>query len=161
MCNGCMLGVVLFWEWFLGCLGLRCRLRFGFVCIAGDQMVVVENCAHQLRTSFQSLGSMVSEAGVGALVVEVAICLFGFEVGVGFGKRAVAGTCAQRFRSAPLPLIDIPSKLLYFDDLQICLMLAMGLFNRGHLRCKPHCRWTSSMQVPNKSIPQIALLFCI
>ena len=64
---------------------------------------MAENCAHQLRTSFQSLGSMVLEAGVGALVMEVAICLFGFEVGVGFGKRVidrrwrepVSNTCAQ------------------------------------------------------------------
>ena len=103
-------------------------------------MVVAENCAHQLRTSFQGLSSMVLEAGVGVLVMEVAICLFGFDVGVGFGKRAVAGTCAQRLHSAPSPLIDIPSKLLCFDDLQICLMLAMGLFARGRLRCKPHCQ---------------------
>ena len=50
---------------------------------------MAENCAHQLRTSFQSLGSMVLEAGVGALVMRVAICLFGFEVGVGFGKRVI------------------------------------------------------------------------
>ena len=62
-------------------------------------MVVAENCGHQLHTSFQSLSSMVLEVGFGFLVMEVAICLFGFEVGVGFGKRAVAGTvrnaCAQ------------------------------------------------------------------
>ena len=44
---------------------------------------------HQLRASFQSLGSMVLEAGVKALVMGVAICLFGFEVGVGFGKRVI------------------------------------------------------------------------
>ena len=50
---------------------------------------MAESCAHQLHTSFQSLGSMVLEAGVGALVMEVAICLFGFEVGVGFGKRVI------------------------------------------------------------------------
>ena len=74
---------------------------------------------------------MVLEAGVGVLVMEVAICLFGFEVGVGFGKWAVVGTCAQHLCSAPSPLIDTPSKLLYFDDLQICLMLAMGLFSHG------------------------------
>ena len=82
---------------------------------------------------------MVLEAGVGVLVMEVAICLFGSDVGIGFGKRAVAGTCAQCLRSASSPLIDIPSKLLCFDDLQICLMLAMGLFTHGRLRCKPHC----------------------
>ena len=103
-------------------------------------MVVVENCAHQLRTSFQGLSSMVLEAGVGVLVMEVAICLFGFDVGVGFGKRAVAGTCAHRLRSASSPLIDIPPKLLCFDDLQICLMLVMGLFAHGCLQCKPHCQ---------------------
>ena len=102
-------------------------------------MVVAENCAHQLHTSFQGLSSMVLEAGVGVLVMEVAICLFGFDVGVGFGKRAVAGTCAQRLRSASSPLFDIASKLLCFDDLQICPILAMGLFTRGCLRCKSHC----------------------
>ena len=102
-------------------------------------MAMAENCAHKLRASFQSLGSMVLEAGVGALVMEVAICLFGFDVGVGFEKRAVAGTCAQCLRSASSPQFDIPSKLLCFDDLQICLMLAMGLFAYGRLRCKPHC----------------------
>ena len=80
-------------------------------------MVVVENCAHQLCTSFQGLSSMVLEAGVGVLVMEVATCLFGFDVGVGFGKRAVAGTCAQCLHSTSSPLIDIPSKLLCFDDL--------------------------------------------
>ena len=103
-------------------------------------MVVAENCAHQLRTSFQSLSSMVLEAGVGVLVMEVAICLFGFDIGVGFGNRYVAGTCAKCLRSASSPLFDIPSKFLCFDDLQICLMLAMGLFTHGRLRCKPHCQ---------------------
>ena len=58
-------------------------------------MVVAEICAHQLRTSFQSLSIMVLEAGVGVLVMEVAICLFGFDIRVGFGKQVVAGTCAQ------------------------------------------------------------------
>ena len=101
---------------------------------------MVENCVHQLCTSFQGFTSMGLEADVVVLVMEVAICLFGFDVGVGFGKRAVAGTCAQRLHLAFSPLIDIPSKLLCFDDLQICLMLAMGLFTRGRLRCKPHCR---------------------
>ena len=52
---------------------------------------------------------MVLEAGVGVLVMEVAVCLFGFDVGVGFGKRAVVGTCAQCLRLASSPLIDIPS----------------------------------------------------
>ena len=103
-------------------------------------MVAAENCVHQLRTSFQGLSSMVLEAGVGVLVMEVAICLFGFDVGVGFGKRVVAGTCAQCLRSASSPLFDIPSMLLCFDDLQICLMLAMGLFAHGHLQCKLHCQ---------------------
>ena len=103
-------------------------------------MVVAENCVHQLRTSFQGLSSMVLEAGVGVLVMEVAICLFGFDVGVGFGKRAVARTHAQCLRSASSPLIDIPSKLLCFDDLQICLMLVMGLFTCRRLRCKLHCQ---------------------
>ena len=79
-------------------------------------MVAAENCAHQLRTSFQGPSSMVLEAGVGVLVMEVAICLFGFDVEVGFGKWAVAGTCAQCLRSAPSPLIDTPSKLLWFDE---------------------------------------------
>ena len=59
---------------------------------------MAENCAHQLRASFQSLGSMVLEAGVGALVMEVAICLFGFEVGVGFGKRVI-----DRWSREPAP----------------------------------------------------------
>ena len=54
-----------------------------------DRLVVEENCAHQLRASFQNLGSMVLEAGAGALVMEVAICLFGFGVGVVFGKRVI------------------------------------------------------------------------
>ena len=49
-------------------------------------MVVAENCVHQLCTSFQGLSSMVLEAGIGVLVMEVATCLFGFDVGVGFGK---------------------------------------------------------------------------
>ena len=80
------------------------------------------------------------EAGAGVLVMEVAIYLFEFEVGIGFGKRAVAGTYAQCLRSASSPLIDIPSKLLCFDDLQICLMLVMGLFTHGRLRCKLHCQ---------------------
>ena len=101
---------------------------------------MAENCAHQLHTSFQGLSSMVLEAGVGVLVMEVAICLFGFGVGVGFGKRAVAGTCVQCLHSASSPLFDILSKLLCFDDLQICLMLVMGLFAHGCLRCKPHCQ---------------------
>ena len=96
---------------------------------------------------------MVLEAGARVLDIEVATCLFGFDVGVGFGKRAVAGTYAQCLRSASSPLIDIPSKLLCFDDLQIFLMLAMGLFANDHLRCKPHCRRKSSMQVQNRSTP--------
>ena len=100
---------------------------------------MVENCAHQLRTSFQGLSSMVLEAGVGVLVMEVVIRLFGFDVGVGFIKQVVARTCAQCFCSSSLPLIDIPSELLCFDDLQICLMLAMGLFTCGRWRCKLHC----------------------
>ena len=61
---------------------------------------MAENCAHQLRTSFQSLGSMVLEAGVGALVMEVAICLFGFEVGVGFGKRVIERRWREPVRNA-------------------------------------------------------------
>ena len=103
---------------------------------------MAENCAHQFCTSFQSLGSMVLEAGVGALVMEVAICLFGFEVLVGFGKRVIDRRWREPVHNdcAPSQLIDIPSKLLFFDDLQICLMLAMGLFTHGSLRCKPHCR---------------------
>ena len=84
-------------------LGLGCGLRFGFVCRAGDLLVVAENCVHQLHTSFQTLSSMVLEAGAEALVMEVAICLFGFEVGVGFGKQVidrrwrepVCNACAQ------------------------------------------------------------------
>ena len=76
---------------------------------------------------------MVLEAGVGVLVMEVAICLFGFDVRVGFGKQAVARTCAQRLCTASSPLFDVPSKLLCFDELQICLMLAMGLF--AHVAC--------------------------
>ena len=82
-------------------------------------MVVAENCVHQLRSSFQSSSSVVLEAGVGVLVMEVAICLFGFDIGVRFGKWAVAGTCAQCLRSASSPLINILSKLLCFDELQI------------------------------------------
>ena len=100
--------------------------RFVEVCRAGERVVVAENCVYQLCTSLQSLSIMVLEAGVGILVMEVAICLFGFEVGVGFGKQAVAGTCVQCLCPVPSPLIDIPSKLLSFDDLQICLMLVMG-----------------------------------
>ena len=60
---------------------------------------MVENCAHQLHTSFQNLSSMVLETGVGVLVMEVAICLFGFDVEVGFGsgrwREPVRNTCAQ------------------------------------------------------------------
>ena len=63
-------------------------------------MVVAENCASQLRTSFQSLGSMVLEAGVGVLVMGVAICLFGFEVGVGFGKRVIDRQWREPVRNA-------------------------------------------------------------
>ena len=95
-----MLGVALFRQWCLGCLGLGCWLRFGFVCRAGERLVVAENCAHQLRTSFQSLGSMVLEASVGALVMEVAICLFGFEVLVGFGKRVIDRRWREPVRNA-------------------------------------------------------------
>ena len=70
-------------------------------------MVVAENCAYQLRTSFQGLSSMVLEAGVGVLVMEVATCLFGFGIEVGFGKRAVVEICVQCLNSASSPLIDI------------------------------------------------------
>ena len=101
-------------------------------------MVAAENCVHQLRTSFQGLSSMVLEAGVGVLVMKVAICLFRFDVGVWFGKQVVVGTCAQHLRSVSSSLFDISSKLLCFDDLQICLMLVMGLFTHGCLQCKPH-----------------------
>ena len=52
-------------------------------------MVMAENCVHQLRTSFQGLSSIVFEAGVEILVIEVAIYLLGFDIGVGFGKRVI------------------------------------------------------------------------
>ena len=81
-------------------MGLGCGLRFGLVCRAEDRLVMAEICAHQLCTSFQSLGIMVFEAGVGALVMGVAICLFGFEVGVGFGKRVIDRRWREPVRNA-------------------------------------------------------------
>ena len=61
---------------------------------------MAEICAHQLRTTFQSLGSMVLEADAGALVMGVAICLFGFEVGVGFGKQVIDQRWQEPVRNA-------------------------------------------------------------
>ena len=101
-------------------------------------MVAAENCAHQLHTSFQGPSSKVLEAGVGVLVMEVAICLFGFDVGVGFGKRAEVETCAQRLRSASSPLIDIPSKLLCFDDLHCACSPAAQLASQATVGEQTH-----------------------
>ena len=72
-------------------------MRFGFVCRAGDRLVVAENCAHQLRTSFQSLGSMVLEVGVEALVLEVTILLSGFEIGFGLESGLSIGSGRNLF----------------------------------------------------------------
>ena len=63
--------------------------------------------------------------------------MFGFEVGVGFGERVIDQLWRESVLCATLALssltIDTPSKLLWFDEWQICLMLAMGLFNATNL----------------------------
>ena len=62
------------------------------------------------------------------------VCL-GLRLGLGLESGLSIGYCGNLCATLALSslTIDTPSKLLWFDEWRICLMLAMGLFNATNL----------------------------